>query len=248
VKKTDFIPDANHIKRAFLIGFPASIEQSMRALGIMMLTFLIAGYGTLSVATYGAAANILQVVMILALGLSMAVSTLAGQNIGAGNIERASKVARLGSAVGFGSLTFLGIIVYFTAADLVAFFVPNDPAVIKGGAAFLKIMCLSWGFIGVQLSLAGVLRASGNMVTAMVLTLVSQWVLQFPLAYILSAKTGWGVDGIWYAFPVTNVVIAFVTMAVFAKGDWKKKKLTDDESRLTTEVAKELSVEEAMRP
>jgi Na+-driven multidrug efflux pump len=109
-------------------------------------------------------------------------------------------------------------------------------------------MCLSWGFIGLQMSLAGVLRASGNMISAMVLTLVSQWVLQFPLAYILSHKTGLGVDGIWYAFPVTNIIIALITMAVFAKGDWKKKRLTDDDSRMTTEIAQELSVEEAMRP
>ncbi|HEU0137218.1 MAG TPA: MATE family efflux transporter [Flavobacterium sp.] len=248
VKAADFKPDAKHIQRAFLIGFPASIEQSMRALGIMMLTFLIAAYGTTSVAIYGAASNILQVVMILALGLSMAVSTLAGQNIGAGNIERAAKVAKLGSSVGFGALIVLGLIVYFTAEILVAFFVPNDPAVINGGAGFLRIMCLSWGFIGLQMSLAGVLRASGNMISAMVLTLVSQWVLQFPLAYILSHKTGLGVDGIWYAFPVTNIIIALITMAVFAKGDWKKKRLTDDDSRMTTEIAQELSVEEAMRP
>ena len=50
-------------------------------------------------------------------------------------------------------------------------------------------MALSWGFIGAQFSLTGVLRASGNMVVAMVLTLVGQWVLQFPLAYVLSVHT-----------------------------------------------------------
>ena len=56
-------------------------------------------------------------------------------------------------------------------------------------------MALSWGFIGVQFALTGVLRASGNMVIAMMLTLVSQWVLQFPLAYVLSKHTRAGGAG-----------------------------------------------------
>lgn len=246
VRKAHFIPDMKHIKKAFSIGFPASIEQSMRALGLLLMTFLIAGFGTTTVASYGAGSNLLQVVMIPAMGLSMAISTLAGQNIGAGNIERAAKVAKLGSILGFSILTFIGIIVYFTAPYLVAFFVPEDKEVIKGGTVFLRIMCLAWGFMGLQLSLTGVLRASGNMITAMILTLVSQWVLQFPLAYVLSHHTRLLQKGIWWAFPVSYIIIAFITLGVYAKGDWKKKRLTDEEDDLTLEVAKEITAEEGI--
>jgi Na+-driven multidrug efflux pump len=212
----------------------------------MVLTFLIAGFGTTTVAIYGAASNILQVVLILGLGLSMAISTLTGQNIGAGNIPRAAKVARLGAVLGFSLLSVLGIIVFFSAYTLVAFFVPNEPDVIQGGGNFLRIMCLSWGCMGLQLSLTGVFRASGSMVTAMVLTLISQWVLQFPLAYILSHQGGLGATGIWWAFPISNVVIALITMSVFARGDWKKKRLTDDDDKLTAEIATEMPLEEGL--
>jgi Na+-driven multidrug efflux pump len=51
--------------------------------------------------------------------------------------------------------------------------------------------------MGIQLALTGVLRASGNMVTTMMITLASQWVIQFPLAYILSTHTALGSSGIW---------------------------------------------------
>jgi putative MATE family efflux protein len=247
VKWKDFIPDPEHIKRAFSIGFPASIEQSMRALGLTMLTFLIASFGTTTVASYGAGSNVLQVVMIPAMGLSMAISTLAGQNIGAGNMPRAAKVAKAGATLGFTILTLIGVIVFFTAPALVAFFVPGDTEVIRGGSVFLRTMCLSWGFMGLQLSLTGVLRASGNMITAMVLTLISQWVLQFPLAYVLSRHTGLGSAGIWWAFPIANILIALVTMSVYAKGDWKKKRLTEKEDELRTEVAQEITAEEGIR-
>ena len=56
----------------------------------------------------------------------MAVAALVGQNIGAGNIERAAAIGRLGAGR-FVSLSVLGVIVFFTAHYLVAFFVPGDP-------------------------------------------------------------------------------------------------------------------------
>lgn len=242
---SNFVPDIAYIRRAFFLGLPASIEMSARALGLTVMTFLIASFGTLAVASYGVGGNVLQVIMIPAMGLSMAISTLVGQNIGAGNIERAARIGKLGAALGFGILTGLGIVVFLFAPYFVAFFVPGDPEVIAAGSVFLRTMSLAWGFLGLQFALTGVLRASGSMVVTMVLTLVSQWVIQFPLAYVLSKHTALGIEGLWYAFPVSNILITLITLAVYAKGDWKKKRLTDPEEVLTEQVSEEILSEEA---
>jgi putative MATE family efflux protein len=243
----DFVPDRSYISRAFRLGLPASIEQSARALGLTVLTFLIATFGTLTMAAYGVGSTILQVVMIPAMGLSMAISTLVGQNIGAGNVERAAHIGRLGATLSFGVLTAMGAIAFVFAPALVAFFVPGDPRVIAEGATFLRITAPAWGFIGLQFALTGVLRASGNMVVTMVLTLVSQWVLQFPLAYVLSKHTHLGGRGIWWAIPIANVIIASITMAVYASGDWKRKKLVRADDELSDRVTTEVLVEEGVR-
>jgi len=108
-------------------------------------------------------------------------------------------------------------------------------------------MALSRGFIGAQFSLTGVLRASGNMVVTMVLALVGQWVLQFPLAYVLSEHTSLGARDIWWAFPLSNFVIVLITMAVYAEGDWKRKRLTEPDEALTIEVADEIFADEGVR-
>jgi putative MATE family efflux protein len=247
VRRRDFIPDFVYIKRAFFLGFPASIEQSARALGLTVMTFLITSFGTLAIAAYGVGSTVLQVAMIPAMGLSMAVSTLVGQNIGAGNVARAARIGQLGAWLGFWILSGMGILVFIFAPQFVMFFVPNDPDVIAAGAVFLRIMALSWGFMGAQFALTGVLRASGNMVIAMVLTLVSQWVLQFPLAYVLSKNTTLGAQGIWWAFPISNVIIAFITIGVYAKGDWKKKRITDKEEILTEKISEEILADEGTR-
>ena len=246
LKREDFIPDVPFMKKAFFLGLPASIEQSARALGMTVMTFLIASFGTLAVAGYGVGSNVLQFVIIPALGLSMAIATLVGQNIGAGNIKRAGEIARLGALVSFASLTVIGILSFIFAPHIIGFFVPSDPDAIAVGSVFVRTISLTFGFIGLQMALLGVFRASGNMLATMILSLVSQWVVQFPLAYILSKHTSLGVEGIWWAFPITNIIMAFITVLWYMKGDWKKKKLTKEE-KFAESISEEILVEEGVR-
>ena len=237
---SDFKPDLVHIKRAFKIGFPSSIEQSMRAIGMTAMTFLIVRFGTNTVASYGAGSNLIQLIMIPALGLSMAISTLVGQNIGAGNMGRATKIAKLGAFLGFSLLTVFALIAFAFAPQIIAFFVPGDVAVIRGGAVFLRTACVSWGFLGLQLCLIGVLRATGNTIIPMILALVSQWVLQFPIAYVLSHYTAMAERGIWLAFPVSTIATALITLAIYAKGDWKKKQIIGNVTRTAIKAEDEM--------
>jgi putative MATE family efflux protein len=240
VRRRDFIPDPAYIARAFRLGLPASIEMSSRAMGLMLMTFMVTGFGTLTLAAYGVVTNVLQVVIIPAMGLSMAVTTLVGQNIGAGNVDRAARIGRLGAAVGFASLSVLGGAAFLFSTHLIAFFVPEDAGVITAGSAFLRIMALSWGFMGVQFALAGVFRGAGTMVASMMITILSQWILQLPLAYFLAHHTSLGIAGLWWSMPIANVLTAFATVCLFARGNWRKKKLLSDEERLTEKVSEEI--------
>ncbi|WP_041521568.1 MATE family efflux transporter [Gilvimarinus agarilyticus] len=241
-----FRPDFNYIKKAFFLGFPGSVELSTRSLGLMVMSFLAASFGTLTIAAYGIGSNILQLVTIPAMGLSMSVSTLVGQNIGAGNLQRAAQITKLGVLIGGASLTVLGVCAYFTAPAIVAFFVPDDPNVIREGAHFIQVMALAWGGIAVQLCIASAFRASGNMVNAMVLALLAQWMFQFPVAYVLSKHTTLGASGIWWSLPVTNIAVALVSVCWFARGSWKHTRITEDEQQ-TLQVTRETLAEEGFR-
>lgn len=240
------VPDAPYIKRAFFLGLPGSVELSTRGLGLMIMSFLVASFGTMTIAAYGVGSNVLQVVTIPAMGLSQAISTLVGQNMGAGNIERAARVAQLGAFFGFVVLTAVGLIAYGFAPQIVAFFIPEDPAVIEAGAGFIRIMALAWGGMGIQLCLVSAFRASGNMLIAMVIALVSQWMFQFPLAYVLSKHTTLAAEGLWWSFPVTNIAVAIVSVAWFARGGWKETRLTE-EAKTIADVAQEVIVEDTIR-
>jgi putative MATE family efflux protein len=239
-------PDLPYIKRAFFLGLPGSIELSARGMGPMAMSFLAASFGTLTIAAYGVGTNVLQFLTIPAMGLSMAVSTLVGQNMGAGNIERAAQVTVLGAAAGFVLLSLAGILAFLFAPAIVAFFVPGDPQVIAQGARFIRIMSLAWGGIGLQLCIVSAFRASGNMLMAMVIALVSQWMFQFPMAYVLSKHTVLQAAGLWWSFPIANIGVAIVSVCWFAHGGWKKTRLTE-ESRQVAKVAQETIAEEGIR-
>ncbi|WP_428614226.1 MATE family efflux transporter [Pseudoalteromonas sp.] len=243
LKLSSFKPDWQYMKQAFFLGAPGSVELSARAFGLIIMSFLVASFGTHTIASYGVGSNILQMVMIPAMGLSMAVSTLVGQNMGAGNPQRAAQITRLASLWGLLGLTSVGVIAYLFAEYLVAFFIPDDEFVIAGGAEFIRVMCLTWGGIGVQLCVVAAFRASGNMLNAMVVSLLSQCVIQFPAAYILSKHTSLGPQGIWYSFAITNVLVAIITYLWFAAGRWQRTQLTKEDKDIA-KVTQETLIEE----
>jgi putative MATE family efflux protein len=240
LKLASLKPDFAFIWRAFNLGYPAAIEGSARGLGVTVMMFLITSFGTITTAAYGVGGNMLQFIVIPAMGFSMATSTLVGQNIGAGNIPRAEAVARLAALITFSVLTGVGMLAFAFANHIAAFFVPNDKNVIHEAAVFIRTISWSFGFIGVQFALMGVLRASGNMVAAMIISLVSQWMFTFPLAYVLSHRAHWGAHGLWWAFPVANVMTAVLSALWFARGDWKKRRLMGPETP-NEETADEIS-------
>lgn len=226
------------VKKLFFLGMPASISQSARVFGMMIMTFLVASFGTVIVASYGIGGRILSFIIIPAIGLSMATATLVGQNIGAGKPDRAAEITKISSFISFGLLTLVGILVFIFAVPLTTIFIPNEPEVIKSGSLFVEIMALTFGFIGLQQTINGSFQGSGSTKISMVLSLISLFVLQFPLAYILSKHTDLGADGIYWAFPFTNIITTIITVIWYKTGSWRRTNVLEDslENRVVSEV------------
>ena len=215
VRLADLRPDLALARRIARLGFPASVEQGMRALGLTVLVTLVAGFGSGAVAAYGVGTRIFSFILIPAFGLAMATSTVVGQNVGAGQRLRARQTATVGAWISFGVLTAAGLLAALFARPLVAAFVPTEPQVIADGARFLRIMAPTWGFIGAQTVIGGAFSGAGRTYVSMVLAITSLWVLRFPVAWLLSARTDLGVDGIWWAFPISYVGGAVLAIAWF---------------------------------
>ena len=213
------------LKKAFKLGFPSSIEISARALGLTLMTVLVAKFGTEVLAAYGVGSRLISFVVILGLGISKACTTLVGQNMGAQLIDRAERTSYYSSLIGFIALSLVGFIFFVFAENLVRTFLVGDDYVVGMGVDFIKITALSFGFMGMQLALIGTFRGSGNTITSMVLTIIGIWAIQFPVAWALSEHTSLGYKGLWWSFPISNVIPALITLAWYKTGNWKKKNL-----------------------
>lgn len=216
-----------NLKRTFRIGFPASIEQSTRALGMTFMMVIVTSFGSDIVAAYGIGARMLSFIVVPALGLGIATTSLVGQNIGALKIKRAEKAAILSARLAFFGFTGMGLLMFMVAEPLTAFFIPDDPQVIKDGALFIKIMSVSFGFLGLQQVMNGTFNGAGFTKASMLISIMSLWIVRFPLAYMLSYKTDLGPVGIWWAFPISNLIAGIVAFAYFKTGYWKKRVIRD---------------------
>jgi putative MATE family efflux protein len=211
------------VKKLFELGIPSSLDQSSRAAGMTFMIMLVTSFGSEVVAAYGVGARILSLVVVPALGFAIATTSLVGQNIGANKIKRAEKIGDLSNKIGFFGLTGIGILLFIFAEPITAFFIPNDPTVIKNGALFIKIMAPSFGLLGVQQILNGVFNGAGFTQASMLISIFSLWIVRFPTAFMLSNKTALGFEGIWWAFPISNLLAAILAFAYYKMGYWKKR-------------------------
>ena len=240
----DFKPDFPFLLKTARIGLPASLEQSARSLSLAVMTGLISSFGTLAVAAYGISSNILQLSLMICFGLAGANSALVGQRLGANNKEEAMNIAKTSLKLIFGALIFVGALVYIFAPYLIQFFIPNDPNVIAEGARLLRFLAPAFSLIGLQIVVGSTLQAAGATTKSMIMTIASQWLVQIPLAFILSKFFGLGITGIWLTFPLTNFVMSIIYLIVFFRGTWSNKNILTQEEKSQLQVLQETKIEE----
>jgi len=226
LKMHHFKPDFILIKKIVKLGVPSSLEQSSRSIGFILMAGIVASFGTTILASYGIGQNIIMLVIIPALSLSIANSTLVGQNMGAGKPERAEKIARMSTLLGFIFLTMIGILLFIFAPYVVQVFVPGETEVIKYGAQFIRVAALFFGFIGINMASFGTLRGAGNTSITMKIAWLSM-IIQVGAAYFLSKYTPLAQYGLWMGFPISSIIGAAIAFTIMMKGDWKKIKIIE---------------------
>lgn len=218
----DLAPRWGTIRRIVQIGAPSSVEISTKALSVTLLTALVAIAGPKAVAAYGIGSRITAMALLPPLGLSRGVETVVGQNLGAGRTDRASRGVIAATGIVAGCLLVAGVGVYFAADQLVGIFVAGEAArsVAGIGADYLRIVGVSYVFLGVFYVVQGGFRGSGSTTLAMTFAFVGFVVFRVALAYAFAVPGGLGATGIWYGEAVANVLMAVLAGLYFLRGTW----------------------------
>lgn len=221
-------PDFEIIKRVVKIGFPSSVQQSMLSIAQILMTSLVAGFGTATIAAYGIGNRIINVAAMLVMGISTATTTMVGQNIGAGEKVRSEKIAKVSVALTFGLLTALGLLIFIIPSQLVGAF-NKEAEVLLYGSSYLKITALFLGAMGIRMVINGVFRGAGKTTTTMIISIIAFWALRIPIAYILSNLLGWNQSGIWWGIAASDGISAVISIVWIKLSNWSENVLVKKE-------------------
>ncbi|QGA80166.1 MATE family efflux transporter [Candidatus Nanohalobium constans] len=214
-------PDLSFFKKMIGIGIPASAEQTGRSISVNALVAVVGVIfaGTV-VAGYGIAVRIFSMVFLPAAAVGRGVESMTGQNLGAGNYDRAAETARFGAKWTFIILTALGAVTFLFAQPISSVFTKSTE-IASVSAEFLRYVSFSFGFIGVLRAYNGSFRGAGKTLTAAAISITTLAVIRLPIAYFGALEIG--TEGVWIAFFISNVGGALIAYLWYQRGTWRQK-------------------------
>jgi putative MATE family efflux protein len=202
------------------IGLPTVVQQSLVSIGAAFVLSYVNAYGENATAAYGAGMRIDQIAFLPAMTLNVSVSTLVGQNIGAGRLDRVKHIFRWGIVLA-GGMTSIVALVAFAFPQVVLKMFLNDPVPIGIGVGYLRCVAFAYMFFSAMFVGNGVLNGSGHTLVSTIGTLVSLWIVRVPLAGYLSHHLH-RVDGVWYAILISSFVSMLISLSFYYSGIWRR--------------------------
>jgi putative MATE family efflux protein len=206
------------------IGMPACVAQAERGFAQLVLVGFVAPFGDTALAAY----SITKKIEILAhagnMGFGQASGTLIGQNLGAGNPQRAKQT--LAWALTYASVTntVLALLVIFFPTSILMLF-NQESELLSVGVVWLQILGLAFVFMGPSFVFQQSFNIAGDTIGPMVITLIGFWGFQIPLAWLLPRITGLGQFGIAWAIMISMVVRVALFVPYCWSGRWLRVKV-----------------------
>ncbi|WP_026898726.1 MATE family efflux transporter [Daejeonella oryzae] len=190
----------------------------------IFLMRILAEIGSEAVAGSTIAIRIMMFTMMPAWGLSNAAATLVGQNLGAGNPDRAESAVWKTGTYNMVFLMIVSIIYFFFNDSLMRIFT-DDTKVIAVGAEWLRILSYSYFVYGWWMVSTQAFNGAGDTQTPTKINLVFFWLIQIPLSYFLAITLGWQQSGVFWAVFISETSVGLFTLWLFNRGGWKTVKV-----------------------
>ena len=217
-------PDFTIIRSLFRFGLPTGVQGiAMNVGGVLLLRFI----GSLEHSAAAQAAyavgytELFSLITWTSVGLMGAAATIAGQNLGAGNPERAMQGVRVASRYGIFVAVAVGAMFVLIPGPLLAVFGMTDPLVLSLGRQLLTFLSVSGVFITVALSYTGGLQGTGDTRSPLYISIISQVVVPLGLCTLFQAFYGLDAIHIWSAILIGHATRATLSVIRFRQGKWR---------------------------
>ncbi len=184
------------------------------------LVRVISTFGPEAVAGYVVAIRIMLFALLPAWGLANAAATMVGQNLGAGQVDRADKSVWIACKMNLAFLGSVGVLFLLFAPFLVGLF-GADPATTAYATQGLRIVSAGFFFYAFGMTITQAFNGAGDAWTPTWLNLLCFWLWEIPLAWGLAFPGGFGPNGVFAAIAIAYTTLAVAATLMFRRGKWK---------------------------
>ncbi len=216
--------DFRYIRRIFSVGIPSALSNISLSVGMFMLTIIVGFFGTDALAAFGVGFRLDSLAVLPGLGVSTALVSIVGQNIGAGKVERARSFILKAGVMSSAFMTLFGVVFYLFASGITSMF-NSEPSVVAYGTSMLRILPLSYIVLGVVLSIGGAFLGSGRASLALLINCSRSILFSVPAAYLLAVEFGFGLDGVWWGIVAGSFTSFLVALLLFRYARLEKKEV-----------------------
>lgn len=185
---------------------------------------ILAEFGSQAVAGATIALRIMMFTMMPAWGMSNAVATLVGQNLGAQRPDRAERSVWITGLWNMMFLIGVAVVYYLYHQSLVGIFT-DDAEVIAIGGKWLSIVSYSYFVYAWWMVATQAFNGAGDTATPTKINLVFFWLIQIPLSYTMAKVLEMGYTGVFWAIFISETSVGLFTLWLFTRGSWKKTKV-----------------------
>ena len=225
------IPRAQYIKTLIRLGLPSGLTQAIFSSAMIVVQSLTNQFGEQFIAANVVIMRVDGFAMMPNFSFGTALTTYAGQNVGAGLYDRVTKGAKQGLAMAVGCSAAITVLILFFGKHLMGLFTETADLV---ELSYRLMMILAVGYIAMAVtqSLSGIMRGAGDTMTPMWISLITTVAIRVPVAYgiaWLTSPTGNPADGMKECIQISLLCswcIGAILTAIFYKmGHWKKKRI-----------------------
>lgn len=203
------------------IGIPAGLQSVVINLSNIIIQSFINGFGSTAMAGFTAASRIDSFVFMVLNALALTVTTFVGQNVGAGQLERAKRGSRVCILLSAGLTLATGLFL----ASFSRFFISllnGEPDVVEYGSQIVRIFGTCYILHAIPEAMSGSMRGAGSSFIPMLISLLTLCVFRVAYLYVLVPIFD-NIHVITWCYPVSWVLNTIVFSIVYFKGDWLRR-------------------------
>jgi putative MATE family efflux protein len=220
IRRTDLTPNAGLIRNLLSVAAGGTGQYLIGSASWVFLTRLVSSFGSEVVAGYTIAIRILIFTILPSWGMANAAATLVGQNLGAGQPDRAETSVWRAALCNMIFLLLIGIL-FYTGAHQVVWLFDHTPRVVDVAVQCLRVFCIGYVAFAYGMVVSQAFNGAGDTRTPTIINIVCFWLIEIPLAYTLANLLNWGPSGVFWSVAISETLLAVISIWIFRRGHWK---------------------------